>query len=99
MAENTTLTRTTHGQESQPHGYPPNEPKSQGSSKAWVWLVVLVVVIGAGYYMYRQYQTTQSAQQQQRGRNQNRAVPVNVTTAKKSDMAVYVEALGTVTPI
>jgi multidrug efflux system membrane fusion protein len=99
MAENTTLTRTTHGQESQPHGYPPNEPKPQGSSKAWVWLIVLVVVIGAGYYMYRQYQTMQSAQQQQRGRNQNRAVPVNVTTAKKSDMAVYVEALGTVTPI
>jgi membrane fusion protein, multidrug efflux system len=99
MVENTTLSRGTTGHEAHPHGSSPEGHDTKGGGKGWVWIIVLLVVVGGGYFMYRQYQTMQTSQQQQRGQNRARAVPVNVTTAKKSDMAVYVEALGTVTPI
>ena len=67
-------------------------------STAWVWLIVLVVIAAAGYFMYRQYQAMQS-EDAARANNRPRAVPVTTATAKKQDMGVYVEALGTVTPI
>jgi multidrug efflux system membrane fusion protein len=79
---------------------PYSSPKQQKGKKAkgWVWLIVLIVVAAAGYFMYKQYQAMQAADQA-RQNNRPRAVPVTVGQAQKSDMNVYVEALGTVTPI
>jgi multidrug efflux system membrane fusion protein len=89
----------------------PNEPRSAYSthdsshhetgpkkSRGWVWLIVLVVVLAAGYFMYRQYQAMQAADQA-KANYRPRSVPVTTAQAQKNDMNVYVEALGTVTPI
>jgi membrane fusion protein, multidrug efflux system len=60
---------------------------------------VIVVVLGAaGYFIYRQYQAMEATDAAMRNMRP-KSVPVTTARAQKSDMNVYVEALGTVTPI
>jgi membrane fusion protein, multidrug efflux system len=73
-------------------------PRGNKKSHAWVWLIILAVILGAGYFMYNQYQAMQLAASQRRNRRPQ-SVPVTTAKARKSDMPVYVEAIGTVTPI
>ena len=80
------------------HGHYTPQPTSGKKSKAWIWLVILVVILAAGYFMYNQYQAMQQHAAQRRNRRPQ-SVPVTTARAQKSDMNVYVEALGTVTPI
>ncbi|MGH9582799.1 MAG: efflux RND transporter periplasmic adaptor subunit [Bryobacteraceae bacterium] len=80
------------------HGHYTPQPTSGKKSKAWIWLVILVVILAAGYFMYNQYQAMQQQETQRRNRRPQ-SVPVTTARAQKSDMNVYVEALGTVTPI
>jgi membrane fusion protein, multidrug efflux system len=75
---------------------PENEPHKK--SKAWVWLIILLFIVAGGYFMYRQYQSMQT-EAAARNNNRPKAVPVTTAKAQKSDMNVYVEALGTVTPV
>jgi multidrug efflux system membrane fusion protein len=79
-----------------PHYTP--QPSDGKSNKTWVWLIILVVILAAGYFMYRQYQAMQVADAARRNQRP-RSVPVTIAKAQTSDMPVYVEALGTVTPI
>ena len=79
-----------------PH-YTPT-PTDGKKSKTWVWLVILIVILALGYFMYRQYQAMQTADAARRNQRP-RSVPITAGTARTSDMNVYVEALGTVTPI
>jgi multidrug efflux system membrane fusion protein len=67
-------------------------------SRGWVWIVILVVIGAAGYFMYRQYQAMQT-DAQARQNNRPRTVPITTTKVQTADMPVYVQALGTVTPI
>ena len=80
------------------HGHYTPQPTSGKKSKAWIWLVILVVILAGGYFMYNQYQAMQQQAAQRRNRRPQ-SVPVTTARAQKSDMNVYVEALGTVTPI
>lgn len=86
------------------HDLPPHvhfdaqTPRGNKKSHAWVWLIVLAIILGAGYFMYNQYQAMQLAASQRRNRRPQ-SVPVTTAKAQKSDVNVYVEALGTVTPI
>jgi multidrug efflux system membrane fusion protein len=73
-------------------------PTLGSKKKTWIWLVIFVVILAAGYFMYRQYQAMQVADAARRNRRPQ-SVPVTVAKAQKKDMNVYVEALGTVTPI
>ncbi len=79
-----------------PH-YTPT-PADGKKNKTWVWLIILVVILAAGYFMYRQYQAMETADAARRNQRP-RSVPITTGTAQTSDMNVYVEALGTVTPI
>jgi multidrug efflux system membrane fusion protein len=78
--------------------YSSPELGNKTKSRAWVWLVVFVVILAAGYFMYKQYQSMQAADAE-RSNQRPKSVPVTTTQAQKTDMNVYVEALGTVTPI
>lgn len=74
-----------------------SQPGGQ-KGKGWVWIIVLLVIGALGYFMYYQYRTMQQTEQT-RQNARPRTVPVNVSKVQKSDMNVYVEALGTVTPV
>jgi multidrug efflux system membrane fusion protein len=80
-----------------------------GQSRAWIWLVVAALAIGGFWY----YRSSHSKDQQNSaaapaggpaagkgGRGgANFTVPVVVATATKGDLAVYLNGLGTVTPL
>lgn len=59
---------------------------------------MLVLILGVGYWMYHQYQAAQQAHQTTARRNFG-AVPVATGVVQKGDIGVYVEGLGSVTPI
>jgi membrane fusion protein, multidrug efflux system len=66
--------------------------------RKWLWIVGVVLVLLVAVLIYRQH----SASQEESAAKQNqasRAVPVVTAKASQGDMGVYVEALGTVTPV
>jgi len=80
----------------QPSPSPLQKPATRGH--VWVWILVIVLAAGAIFFLYHQYQAAQEAKKSKDNSNE-RGVPVAVGTAKKGDIGVYVEALGTVTPV
>jgi multidrug efflux system membrane fusion protein len=62
-----------------------------------VWVLVLVAA-GAIILFYHQYRANEQAKTS-KASSAPRAIPVVVATATKGDIGVYVEALGTVTPV
>ncbi len=77
---------------------PPPELHTSRRHRFWAWLIVLAVLGGATYWMYHQYQASQAAHQTTARRGFG-AVPVATATVTKGDIGVYLEGLGTVTPI
>lgn len=79
---------------------PPSE-KSQKQRRPWVWLLVIVVLAGVVFLLYHQYEAAQQAKQEESAKKKasERGVPVSTAAAKKGDIGIYVEALGTVTPV
>lgn len=83
--------------------------RAGSQSKAWVWLVVAAVAIG-GFWYYRSShpkdpQNSAAAAPGgapgagKGGRAANFTVPVVVATTTKGDLPVYLNGLGTVTPL
>jgi multidrug efflux system membrane fusion protein len=68
-------------------------------SRAWPWLAVLCIVAVTGYLIY----THRGDTQQTSGRKQfdptNRVMPVIAAPAKTGEINVYINGLGTVTPL
>jgi membrane fusion protein, multidrug efflux system len=71
-----------------------NEPGKK--SRWWIWAVGIVVIIALIVYV-RQRQANDQAKV--KAAPPTRGVPVLASAAKKGDIGVYVQALGTVTPI
>jgi len=95
---NATLDRT-------PARTPP--PPQTKKPKRWpIWLGALVIVAAGGGYLLSQRPTTTAATTDtagktgsKKGRGAGGPVPVSVETVKKGNMGVYIQALGTVTPV
>jgi membrane fusion protein, multidrug efflux system len=79
-----------------------------GQSRAWIWVVATALAIGSFWY----YRSSHSKDPQKSaatpapgaasgrgGRGANFTVPVVVATATKGDLPVYLNGLGTVTPL
>jgi membrane fusion protein, multidrug efflux system len=65
-------------------------------SRRWMWLVaVLVLVAGMVYFHQRQA----ADQTKVKAAPPTRGVPIQASSASKGDIGVYVQALGTVTPV
>jgi membrane fusion protein, multidrug efflux system len=88
-----------HTSAARPSYYTPPQNDEPKKSKGWVWLIVLVVIGALGYFMYWQYQAMQAENAQRMSFMRPHAVPITSAKAQKTNMNVYVEALGTVTPI
>lgn len=75
------------------------------SGRSWIfWLLLLVLVVIGGYLLMRNKKADQADKPASGAGRGGRArmagpVPVTVATAQKSNIGVYLDALGTVTPI
>ncbi len=79
------------------------------SGKRWIlWTTLLLIVVVVGYYFYHRHEAGQAAKPATSGsgggggggrRGMTGPVPVTVATATKGDIGVYLDALGTVTPV
>jgi membrane fusion protein, multidrug efflux system len=76
---------------------PSTEPERR-SIPRWIWLALAVAVVAAGVFFYRKSET-KGATAASAPAPQQRKVPVVVATARQGDIGVYIDALGTVTPV
>jgi membrane fusion protein, multidrug efflux system len=99
VAKPDSATTTTTGA---PAGVPPPPQKPAGPRKrrsfAWVWIILILLI---GLVGFRYYQNQESAKQaaKQKAAAAQRGVPISTTTATKGSIGVYINALGTVTPV
>src|SRR5580692_1873533 len=77
--------------------HPPSDSHSNKNNRKWTWTVIVVIILAAGlfYYLRQSKQKASSIQAD----SAPRAVPVSTATARKGDIGVYINALGTVTPV
>ncbi len=79
---------------------PPKPPKQRDArprkSHRWVWIAVIIVLILGILYFYRQHEKAAQAAQAKQPRP---SAPITTTVARKGDIGVYINALGTVTPV
>ncbi len=64
----------------------------------WIWILALIVIALAAIIIYRQHQAAEEAKKTKE-KEENKPISVTVAKAGKGQMGVYVEALGTVTPV
>ena len=67
-------------------------------SHLWIWIVVIIVVLLGTFYFYRQHVKAVEAAQAQ-AKQPRPGVPIQTVTARTGDIGVYINALGTVTPV
>jgi membrane fusion protein, multidrug efflux system len=77
----------------------PSHP-STGGSRSWIWLLVVAIIVGGGIFFFVRQGKGQAGQAQAFDPSfANQSLPITTTTAAKGDIGVYVNALGTVTPV
>src|SRR5579864_1260505 len=75
----------------------PPELRSRGSRR-WVWLLIIATLAGGIFVFYRRQGQAQTAQTAAASYGPQ-ILQVTTAPAKKGDIGVYVNALGTVTPV
>ncbi len=77
---------------------PPDTEEPPAKSHTWLWVVIILAIGGIGYFLYHQRQAMEKTENARAGMRPP-SVPVTTDVAKTGDIGVYVQALGTVTPI
>ena len=73
-------------------------PQQRSSRRRWVWAIVALALLAVGGFLYDQYQAAERSQKA-KVNTASRPIPVLTAAAAKGEMGIYVEALGTVTPV
>jgi membrane fusion protein, multidrug efflux system len=73
-------------------------PRERGRRRTWVWVIVIVLIVGIAGVLYYQHRAAEQAEQA-KSSSGSRPIPVVTGTTSTGDMGIYVEALGTVTPV
>lgn len=76
----------------------PHEPERKRRHR-WIWIVVLLLFGLLFYWVINHQQKSQPAMGGGRGRMMGGVVPVTTATAHAGDIGVYLDAIGTVTPL
>ncbi len=101
MADRISSTSSEHA--AAPPSRPPTTPPAVHPKKRRSWIAVIIVLVLAGvvFLLYHQYEAAQQAKAEANAKKNEseRGVPVSTAAAKKGDIGIYVEAIGTVTPV
>ena len=78
---------------------PPRTARPKKKRRVWPWVLLLIAAGAAAYYYPRLGEQTaqQPSKKAGKGGGDGRAVPVVATAARRGEMPVYLDALGTVT--
>ncbi|MGC1619561.1 MAG: efflux RND transporter periplasmic adaptor subunit [Candidatus Acidiferrum sp.] len=81
------------------HQLPPSEPVPPSHRIGWIifWILLLLVIVIASVVLYRRHESAEKAAAAARAGPP--AIPVTTETAKKGDVGVYLDSIGTVTPV
>lgn len=86
------------------HGDERRRARVKGKSRTRIWLLLVAVLIGAGYWVYQKERpklealsSSDAKQQGRRGGGQNALV--SVASARTGDIPIYINGLGSVTPL
>ena len=71
------------------------ETPRRGRSHAWVWVLCLLLLAAGTYFAWRHF-VGQQAEATKGRPDANRTIPVVTATARKADMNLYLNGLGTV---
>ncbi len=79
---------------------PAQPPAKRGAGRHWVvWVAVLCMLLGAGYLLSQRTSLSPQAKGKKGKGAGGGAIPVSVSPVKTGNIGVYVNALGTVTPV
>src|SRR5262245_11525398 len=75
----------------------PSRASARGRTR--LWLLLLAAVLGGGFGVYEQSQSRRAGAARQQARNAAPSVPVAVASARVGNIPVYLNGLGSVTPL
>src|SRR5579863_578747 len=80
-----------------PRSGPPRTTQPKKKRSVWPWVLLLIAAGAAAYYYPRLGEQTAPAPAKKGGKGgDGRAVPVVATAARRGDMPVYLDGLGSV---
>ncbi|HXW60997.1 MAG TPA: efflux RND transporter periplasmic adaptor subunit [Candidatus Acidoferrales bacterium] len=90
-APDETLTQTPQSSDTPP-------PKRRARRRSWVRVIAVLLLLAVTGFLYYQHEAAER-NQQAKTNTASRPIPVLAAAASRGEMGIYVEALGTVTPV